>query len=432
MYPTILRAINAGADTIRLAINETPDDWIWLKKISPDFIEKIKPVHREGDMEFIDKGLLVGIKIAAESGVVNLAMKGIMDFIHKLKKDLKEKNGKERQRLQMTYQSLKAARNAGTHGILAAPLVSCRQFNLWGAALITTKGQEILYDTLETLEKENARVVYGDTDGIYVACSRTASQTLQEKLGVTSFDNSWIIEPYKVKKIIEFCNEKWRKLLEYDDFELEIEEHESMIFVKHKNYLIFDIGNGNIKIITKGNNFKGSDKPDIARIILQDILIEVLREHPKWSTEDEIKERIKDSIRKRTLEKIKDLDVEKFDMNTLTLVQSVQPYNRYKPNPNGSQSVYGERAMALEKLLGKITVRRKYRFIITKKPLPGIKNPTKSGVKPIHYMYPVELLKDQSQIDIEWYKEMVKNFIQGAFGLPAIEPGKQYGLDKWM
>ena len=79
----------------------------------------------------------------------------------------------ELERLKMMYQSIKGARNAGTHGILSAPNVSGRQFNLWGAAAITTKGQMILADSLDYLEKNNIRVVYGDTDGIYLGCSKS-------------------------------------------------------------------------------------------------------------------------------------------------------------------------------------------------------------------------------------------------------------------
>ena len=432
MYPTILRAINAGADTVRLAKNEMPDDWVWLKKVPQKFLEEVKPVYKEGGEEFIDRGVLIGVKISKQPGVVNLAMKGIMDFIKRVKKEMKEKSGKERKILSMMYQSLKAARNAGTHGILSAPLVSCRQFNLWGAALITTKGQQILYDTLKTLEKNGARVVYGDTDGIYVACSSSASRRLREALGVNGGDSRWIIHPEKVKEIIDYCNRKWRNLLGYEEFELEMEEHDAMIFVKHKNYLIFDVENSSVKMVTKGNNFKGSDKPDIARIVLRDIMLDVLRQNLDWSDEQEAREKIKDTIMKVTLNKIKEMDIEKFDIDAFTLVQSVQPYNRYKPNPDGSPSVYGERAAALERLLGRITVRRKFKFVVTKKPLPGIKNPTKSGVKPIHYMYPLELLRDRNEIDMEWYKEMIKNFIQGAFGLPRLDTCRQYGLDRWM
>ncbi|MBC7129239.1 MAG: DNA polymerase elongation subunit (family B) [Thermoplasmatales archaeon] len=431
MYPTILRALNAGADTVMIA-NDEPDEWVWLKRVPEKFISIKKPVYREGGEEFVDKGFLIGVKISRKPGVINLAMRGMMDFIKKIKKEMREKEGKEKKRLQMMYQSLKAARNAGTHGILSAPMVACRQFNLWGAALITTKGQEILYDTLQTLRQGNARVVYGDTDGIYVACSRSASERLRKALGAEYGKEDWILQPSEAYEIIEECNDKWRKKLQYDGFELEAEEYEAMIFVKHKNYLIFDIENDKVKMITKGNNFKGSDKPDIARIILEDIMINVLKENLSWKDEEKARESVKNSIKNITMEKIKNLDIENFDISAFSLIQSVQPHKRYKPNLDGSLSVYGERSAALEKLIGKINARRKFRFIITKKPLPGIRKPTKSGLKPIHYMYPLELLKDRNEIDMEWYREMIKNFVEGAFGLPNIDVKNQYGLDKWM
>lgn len=432
MYPTILRAINAGADTVRLTTEGTPDDWVWLKKIPERLLVDIKPVCRDGEEEFIDKGLLIGVNIDEKPGVVNLAMKGLMGFINNIKKEMNEKEGRERRILKMMYQSLKAARNAGTHGILSAPMVSCRQFNLWGAALITTMGQQILYDTLKTLESNNARVVYGDTDGIYVGCSRSASHAFRAVLQAPPGESTWIVEPYEVEKIIEYCNDKWRRKLKYDDFELEIEKHDGMIFVKHKNYLIFDAKDNAVQMTTKGNNFKGSDKPNIARIVLDDIMKVVLMDNLEWTDENEARERVKESIMKITLDKVKDLDIETFGMDAFSLVQSVQPSRSYKPNPNGSMSVYGQRAAALEQLLGRIGARRKFQFVITKKPLPGVKNPTKSGIKPIHYMYPIELIKNREEIDMEWYKDMIKNFIQGAFGLSAIEDSKQCGLDQWM
>lgn len=431
MYPTILRAINAGGDTVMLA-TENADEWVWLKKLPDRFIKEVKFASREIDQEFMDRGLLVGVKISKEPGIVNLAMKGIMNFIDKIKEEIKNKHGEEKKRLQMIYQSLKAARNAGTHGILSAPMVACRQFNLWGAALITTKGQQILHDTLKTLKKNGIRVVYGDTDGIYVACSRSAPGNLRKALGLPENGEKWIVSPDTVYRTIDYCNKKWQNALNYRNFELEPEKHDAMIFVKHKNYLIFDAENGKVIMMTKGNNFKGSDKPDIARIVLKDIMMDVLRENIEWYDEEEARKKVKESIKRATLNKIKEIDIEKFGIDTFTLIQSVQPASRYKPNPDGSMSVYGERAKALEKLVGKLTYRRKFKFIITKHPLPGIRNPTKSGVKPIHYMYPVELLLDRDQIDMKWYKDMIKNFIQGAFGLSEIETTTQYGLDRWM
>jgi len=432
MYPTILRAVNAGADTVRVArADEQPDDWIWLKKL-PDRFMHAGFKMREATEDFVDKGVMVGIKISDEQGLVNLAMGGIMNFIGKIKAEMKKAEGEERKRLAMIYQSLKGARNAGTHGILSAPRVSCRQFNLWGAALITTKGQHILNDTLKILNGRGARVVYGDTDGIYMACSRSAPERMAHALGVDVEEEKWIIMPDKALDAIDFCNEKWREELNYQEFELEPEEHDAMIFVKHKNYLIFDVKNGEMQMITKGNNFKGSDKPNIARIVLKSIMLDVLKENTSWNNEDEARESIKKSIRKITMKEVSALDIEKFGMDAFTLVQSIQPPARYKSNPNGSQSVYSKRAEAIEKLLGKIKVRRKFKFVVTKKPLPGLKSPTKSGVKPIHFMYPVELLKDRNELDMEWYTDLIKNFVQGAFGLSNLDSREQYGLDKWM
>ena len=324
-----------------------------------------------------------------------------------------------------------------THGILAAPSVSGRQFNLWGAAAITTKGQAILADTVEFLKNRKIRVVYGDTDGLYIGCSRSVGNVpnFPESLGIsTNKDESyWITKPDIALSSIEKCNLKWQKELNYNDFELEPEIHDAMIFVKHKNYLIFDSKKGKLQMVTKGNNFKGSDKANIARIALNKIMIEVLKENPIWDDEEEVRKNIRDSINSKTMEIISNLDLKEVSIDDLTLVQSVQPAKRYKPNQDGTMSTFGKRAAALEKLIGeRIRSRIKLKFVVTKKPLPGIKSPSKSGVKPIDYMYPVDLLKDKSEIDLDWYKKMIENYIQGAFGLSDIALTSQTGLDDWM
>ena len=444
MYPTILKAMNVGADTIRLAYeSERPDDWIWLKKLPQQFLNS-KDIHwREITKEdsFADKGFMLGIKIDNKPGVVNCAMTGIMSMIAKIKKELKEaeKGGDEEelQRLKMMYQSVKGARNAGTHGIISAPNVSGRQFNLWGAAAITTKGQMILADTLNYLRERGIRVVYGDTDGIYLGCSRSAGNISEfsRSLGVAvdKDEQNWLTKPDVALSAIKECNNKWRKDLNYPDFELEAESHDAMIFVKHKNYLIFDNKNGKIEMNTKGNNFKGADKANIARKILKTIMMNVLKENLSWDDEEEARKAIKNSIANKTKEILLKLDLSQVDLDDLTLVQSVQPAKRYKPNQDGSISTFGKRATALEKLLGQpIKNRLKFKFVVTKRPLPGISNPSKSGVKPIDYMYPVDLLKDTSEIDLEWYKKMIENYVQGAFGLSDIATTEQTGLDAWM
>lgn len=444
MYPTILKALNIGADTVRLcASSEEPDMWIWLKKLPSVFLQKgevkWEPVT-EADF-FADKGYKLGIKIDGKPGVVNCAMTGIMSMISKIKKELKEveKTGdkSEINRLKMMYQSVKGARNAGTHGILSAPTVSGRQFNLWGAAAITTQGQMILADTLRYLQQQGIRVVYGDTDGIYMGCSRSVGNlpAFSKALGVhlNESEDDWLTKADDAVAAIEQCNRKWQRELRYSDFELEPETHDAMIFVKHKNYLIFDEKNGNVEMTTKGNNFKGSDKANIARKVLKEIMINVLRENPRWENEEEARAAVKESIKSNTREILAHLDLSKVDIDDLTLIQSVKPAQRYKRNQDGSLSTFGKRAYALEKLLGEpIRNGIKLRFVVTKQPLPGIKNPSKSGVKPIDYMYPVDLIDDVKNIDLEWYKKMIENYIQGAFGLSNIEKTEQTGLDAWM
>jgi len=444
MYPTILKAMNVGADTVRLAKKEEkPDDYIWLKKIPQRVLDK-KDVNWRGiteDDPYADKGYMLGIKIDKKPGVVNCAMTGIMSMIAKIKKELKEGKKKgdksELQRLKMMYQSLKGARNAGTHGILSAPSVSGRQFNLWGAAAITTKGQMILSDTLNYLEKRDIRVVYGDTDGIYIGCSRSIGSLpeFSKTLGLSLDKNEedWLTKPEEAISAIQQCNIKWQKDLNYPGFELEPEIHDGMIFVKHKNYLIFDEKDGKIEMITKGNNFKGSDKANIARKVLERIMFNVLKDNSSWDDEEEARNAVKASIRSKTKDILLKLDWSQVDIDDLTLVQSVQPSKRYKLNQDGSISVFGRRSAALEKLLDQpIKSRIKLKFVVTKRPLPGIPNPSKSGVKPIDYMYPVDLLKNVREIDLEWYKKMIENYIQGAFGLSDMALAEQKGLDAWM
>ncbi|MGF3554644.1 MAG: DNA polymerase domain-containing protein [Thermoplasmatota archaeon] len=444
MYPTILKALNVGADTVRLAKkNENPDDWIWLKKIPKEFLIKKDVKYREitKDDSFADEGVMLGVKINKTPGVINCAMTGIMHMIAKTKEELKAAkktgNKQEIERLKMMYQSVKGARNAGTHGIISAPTVSGRQFNLWGAAEITTKGQAILADTLNYLKEKNMRVVYGDTDGIFIGCSKSAEAVpeFSKCLGVNKKidKKTWITKPELVLSAIEECDKKWEKILNYPDFELEPEIHDCMIFVKHKNYLIFDAKDGKIEMITKGNNFKGSDKADIARKALYDIMIGVLKENHSWDDEEEARKSVKNSIINKTKEIISKIDLTKVDLDDLTLVQSVQPAKRYKTTQDGSSTVFGKRSAALEKLLNQsIKSRIKLKFVVTKKPLPGIINPSKSGVKPIDFMYPVDFLKSRDEIDLEWYKKMIENFIQGAFGLSDTAATEQTGLDAWM
>jgi hypothetical protein len=41
-------------------------------------------------------------------------------------------------------------------------------------------------------------------------------------------------------------------------------------------------------------------------------------------------------------------------------------------------------------------------------------------------------VKDRKEIDLDWYKKMIENYVQGAFGLSDISTTEQKGLDAWM
>ena len=441
MYPTILKGMNIGADTVRLAKQgEDPDDWIWLKFITEDFLQR-QDVHYRSVLDspeekYADKGHLIGVKYHPSEGLVNQAMTGILNMIYKIKNELKERGarGEDTRTLKMMYNSLKGMRNAGTHGILVASNVSCRQFNLWGGAAITTTGQRMLQDAMDVLKDRGMRVVYGDTDGIYVGCARSSMGIPEvcNAFGVTPTMGDYISDPEDVLKVIGELNWKWRKRLNYEGFELEPEYADCMMFVKHKNYLIWNTKNGALTMNTKGNNFKGSDKAPVARIVLQEIMARVLKEHQVWQSEMKVKESIKMSIKKHTLDYVEKLDMESFTIENFTLIQTVRPPKFYKER-GGTESALAIRSRALGELLGKeIRSSAKFRFLVLKHPLKGIANPTKTGIRPIDYMWPIELVTNYSNIDLDWYREMILNYVKGAFGLREMERTTQIGLDNFL
>jgi DNA polymerase elongation subunit (family B) len=466
MYPTILKAQNLTADTVQPAVDgETPDDWIWLDRLDPLFVENPryqvrKPLPEETFTK--GRGWMIGIKKNPEEGMVNKAMTGILDTIQKVKDALAEAKHsgapKDEVRIHaMTYASLKAARNAGTHGILVAVNVSCRQFNMWGGATITTVGQKILHETREDFERRGIRVVYGDTDGIYLGCSKSVGNVprMAAALGADELPeaDNWITMPEDALKAVQEMNDHWRKFLNYPGFELEAEQYDAMVYVVHKNYLKFSTKDGKLVLETKGNNFKGSDKAPLAQSLLAEIMERAIKDVSSWDEEEDARERMKVAIKRATIEIMKDRDVTGTEWSQLTLRQSVRPIRGYKPNPDGSASSFAMRTAAIEQVLGEeLTAGRKMKFIVCKNPLPayiqppaqewarkrlrsfhldmGIKKPNKSGIKPIEYMWPLDLV-EAHMIDLTWYKDMVEKYIMGAFGFNSLELATQRDLSSW-
>lgn len=466
MYPTILKARNLTADTVVPArAGETPDDWVWLFELDATFAGSGRYVVRKADPEdpfTKGRGWLIGVKHNPQPGMVNLAMTGILSTIQKVKSERsrakKEGRAADAVRiLDMTYASLKAARNAGTHGIMVAVNVSCRQFNVWGGANITTIGQKILHETLQDWEGQGIRCVYGDTDGLYMGCSKSAGNIphLAAALGadVEPKADKWITLPDKALAAVAAANDKWRRELRYEGFELEAETHDAMVFVVHKNYLVFDAKREVLQMETKGNNFKGSDKAPIAQALLKDIMARSLRDVAEWDVEEKAREAMKAAIKRATKEVMQGFQASAADWNELILRQGVSPVKSYEPNPDGTLRSQAVRTAALEQLLGEsITATRKFKFIVCREPLPlykdraaqdavqakwkqsgfqlVVKEPKNRGLKPIEYMWPVEKVKP-TMVDWTWYKSMVEDYVKGAFGFDSLEVATQRDLSSW-
>lgn len=451
MYPTILQSRNVGADTVTLCpVDQKPDTWVWFKKIPPSFKESWNTLCRIPDPKtesFAQDGVMIGIKIDPEQSVVSRAMTGVMKIVAAVKQKKKivdkDPNSTEAQRFQWKemYQSLKALRNAGTHGIVSAESVSCRQFNILAGALVTTTGQEIISETMERLKAISARITTTDTDGVYVACSRGCppESPFAKILGVKPASvYSQITDPSIVKTAVEASSEYWRKRLNYPDFELEIETTEAAIFIKHKNYLYWEVIGDKIKLTTKGNSFKGTDKPNVARKALAEIMKGVLADNVEpWKDEDESRKRVKESIVKHTEEFAKHIDMGPYKKDDLMMIQMVRPPIEYKRTGRfGKESALAIRAKAVEKLLGKeILNGSRMRFVVCKIPLPGMEVPKagKSNVKPYPFMWPIDLVDDSEMIDLEWYRSMLRAYIYGAFDIKEEfdVDRKQMALFKW-
>lgn len=134
----------------------------------------------------------------------------------------------------------------------------------------------------------------------------------------------------------------------------------------------------------------------------------------------------------------------------LVLRQSVSPAEDYEPNPDGSMRAQAVRAVALGMLMGEpIRAKRRIRFLVCKRPLPlyedaalqeeaakawgaglRVKAPKAKGMRPIEWMWPEDLAK-VTEVDHGWYRDMIAEYVMGAFGLESLEAGRQGDLSSW-
>ena len=514
MYPANLRAENIGGDTTRFASpwfytldgdKITPKKnsffkhakesykWVWIKRARFDIIDYFfiyitaKELHSKSEyerlseeFESVDRGYLVAIVVDDEPGGISEGMQTILDVTSYLKKkklwSLEADSGAtDRQKMQIAnaYQSMKAMRNSGTHGIISAPTVSCRQFCLSGASRITTLGQCILKDAIHTFDSLGVRKVYGDTDGIYFATSKDARAVYDEKqtnrypmkeIFDIDGEGKFFVDPELIDQTVEHVNKKWQDILDYPSYELEIENEDGMMFAKHKNYLKFhhkfdDDGKAKFVFNTKGNNFKAKDKPKISTNALEMIMKEVIKRHLQWDDEDDEYRSVRSDIKEVARGLVKELDPDKLSMDNFSVRQVVKPMGTYKQGSKNCKkcdgsgceycagtgrklSTYSARSNAMSRLLGvAINTPVAVRCVVCEKPLPLLEGARKSDSKPIAYLWPVEVVENSDYkdahggIDLDWYVDAVFNYIKGGFSFdewnikPWVCISKQARLD---
>jgi len=351
-----------------------------------------------------------------------------------------------------------------THGILTAPTVSNRQFCLSGGARITTLGQCVLDDAMKKFGSIQAKTTYGDTDGIYAATSKDARTipAIKKILDINDRKKGqYITEPEIIEQAVKAINKKWQDKLHYPTYELEVEWHDGMLFVKHKNYLIFDhvvdkeTGEKRLKMKMKGNNFKAKDKPKFTVDILESIMFEVARKHAIWEDEDKEFLSVRTDIKEKAREVITNMDFTDMPIRKLQVRQGIAPMCHYKQQtkpcpvcggaPDQAKacavcagtgcklSVYAARTNGIESLLRqRLKTRVAMMCVVCNNPLPNIHEPRKSASKPLAYLWPVDLLDNDyykelsGGIDYEWYQYSAFNYVKGAFGF------ENWNIDPWV
>ena len=163
LYPTILKAKNSCSDSVRFALkDEEVQDWIWIRNIKDeldvsivDEIIKSCPFHiKEPELEYQNSGIMLGVIINHEEGMISKALGGVLDLTTKIKYAKKAEKDKDKLRiLGGLYASLKSVRNSFTHGLILAFTVSCRQSNLAAGSLIPDTGNRIMFDLYDEIKK---------------------------------------------------------------------------------------------------------------------------------------------------------------------------------------------------------------------------------------------------------------------------------------
>lgn len=249
------------------------------------------------------------------------------------------------------------------------------------------------------------QILMADTDGIALGLSSKSGKNNRKQI---------------VAKVKQLEN-KWQKALNFPEFELDVEEFDFVVEIGHKNYLYGEL-NSIETINTKGNNFKAQNKSKIGYKVLKQVIFDSIKDIGDWELKDKelIRAKIKNNIIDNTNEAIENIDMSTVDIKDLILHEYVKPMNSYKK----TDSIYAIRTKAIEEITGMlITHSARFPMLVGKEHLPGIDKVSPKGTKCIHYMFPMAYIKEDD-VDLNWYKNNVRDYIFGAFGIGKVKSKK--------
>lgn len=243
------------------------------------------------------------------------------------------------------------------------------------------------------------QILMVDTDGVALGLSSASGKNNKKQV------------VNKVKQL----EKKWQKELNFPEFELDIEEFDFVVEIGHKNYIYGELDSVET-INTKGNNFKAKNKSKLGYKILKQVIFDSIKDIGYWELDDKqlIRSETKNNIIENTNSAVDNIDMKTVNVDDLIVYENVNPVSSYKRK----DGLHALRTEAIERLIGyKITHSQKHAMIICEEPLPGITKISPKKIKATHYMWPIDYMKGRATTDLPYYKNNVRDYIFGAFGI---------------
>ncbi|MFN3237041.1 MAG: DNA polymerase II [Pseudomonadales bacterium] len=194
----------------------------------------------------------------------------------------------KRQQLSAMSQAIKIIMNS-FYGVLGTP--GCRFFDDRLVSSITLRGHEILQTTRDLIEAQGYRVIYGDTDSVFVLIDAPEGQVNNIGVHLTNYLNDWwqahLEENYQVKSCLE----------------VEFETHFLRFLMptvrgsevgSKKRYAGVIEQDGQQKLVFKGLETVRSDWSPLAREFQQELYGRVFRNEPVTDYIREVVSGVKD------------------------------------------------------------------------------------------------------------------------------------------